>query len=168
MKNVYDATSQIATLWIYGQRYVFDLTNVARETVLGSEASLREAVDMLGRAITLKPLVEQEFLNAKVAAYRAYWSEHTPSLTGGKKSVKEFNDVWRYTYAPYVEAEQARNYVQEVIDKLSKNYIPRLRVLTGQTLSGERYARAGESAQPRLPEFPPTQPPSYGAAPGAR
>lgn len=170
MKADLNPQQKVTVLEVQGHRYVFDLTNITSENVIGSEAALREASQMLATVVTLKPIVDSEYAVVKTANYTLFWDDATPNLVAGKKKTKEDYDHWKHTQPEYVAALKARDYIATLADKLSYNYIPRLRDLTDSTKSAERNVRAGEGAQPALPRVPmsPAAPFAPTTTPGAR
>lgn len=167
--NNFDGNSLVTTIHVAARMYVFDLTHVVSEKVIGSEAALRMASEMLARCVTLKPIIDAEYAAVKAAAYTRFWDEHTPNIAPGKKKTKEDWEHWKHTQPEYVEALKVRDYIAGLTTKLSMNYIPRLRDLTEGTKSAERNARAGEGAQHSLPRVPVSPPAPTGmGAPGAR
>ncbi len=166
--NTFDPSKLVAVLHIQGVQYIFDLTNIVSEQVIGSEASLRLASEMLGRVVTLKPIVDSEYAQVRSATYTQFWDEGTPNVKAGKKKTKEDYDHWKHTQPEYVDALKARDYIADLSSKLSYNYIPRLRDLSDTTRSAERNARAGEGAQYVPPKVPMTPRPPGMTAPGAR
>lgn len=161
---------KVSTMDVKGRRYVFDLTNITSEKVVGSEAALREASQMLATVVTLKPIVDAEYAQVKSACYARFHDDNTPNIKPGKKKTTSDWDNWKHTQPEYVAALQARDYIADLSKKLSMNYIPRLRDLTEETKSAERNVRAGENAQPTLPRVPvsPPAPSAPTSAPGAR
>ena len=167
--NTFDGANLVTVVYVAGKQYIFDLTHVVSEQVIGSEAALRIASEMLARLVTLKPLIDAEYAALKAAAYTRFWDEHTPNIVPGKKKTKEDWEHWKHTQPEYVEALKVRDYIAGLTTKLSMNYIPRLRDLTEGTKSAERNARAGEGAQHSLPRVPVSPPaPTGRMAPGAR
>lgn len=170
MKAELNPERKVTVLDVNGHRYVFDLTNITSENVVGSEAALREASTMLAIVVTLKPIVDAEYAKISSKTYGLFWDAGTPNIVPGKKKTKEDYNHWKHTQAEYVAALKTRDYIATLADKLSYNYIPRLRDLTDSTKSAERNARAGENAQPVLPRPPVSPPAPFGptATPGAR
>ena len=170
MKAELDPMRKVTVLDVLGVRYVFDLTNITSENVVGSEAALREASQMLATVVTLKPIVDSQYAQVKTGVYTRFWTATTPNIVEGKKKTKEDYDNWKHTQPEYVAALKTRDYIAALADKLSYNYIPRLRDLTDSTKSAERNARAGENAQPALPRVPVSPPAPFGptTSPGAR
>jgi hypothetical protein len=166
--NEFNGETLVTVVWVAGRQYVFDLTNVVSEQVIGSEAALRIAAEMLGRCVTLKPLIDAEYAAVKTAVYTKFWDDLTPNIAP-KKKTKEDCEHWKHTQPEYVEALKVRDYIAALTTKLSMNYIPRLRDLTDGTKSAERNARAGEGAQHSLPRVPMSPPaPTGRMAPGVR
>lgn len=152
--NTFDPQKLVTVLQVAGVQYIFDLTNIVSEKVIGSEASLREASEMLARVVTLKPVVDSEYAKVKSAIYMLFHDPSTPNIVEGKKKTKDDYDNWKHTQPQYVDALKARDYIADLSTKLSYNYIPRLRDLSDTTKSAERNARAGEGAQHVLPRVP--------------
>jgi hypothetical protein len=170
MKADLNPERKVTVLDVEEHRYIFDLTNIVSENVVGSEAALREASQMLATVVTLKPIVDSEYAKTSGKTYALFWDEGTVNIVPGKKKTKEDYAHWKHTQPEYVAALKARDYIASLTDKLTYNYIPRLRDLTDSTKSAERNARAGENAQPALPRVPVSPPAPFGppTSPGAR
>lgn len=153
----YIGENLVTVFVLAGRQHVFDQTNIVKATIIGVDAALREAAEMLASAIVLKPLADAACNAAEIRAYEAYWSDAVAVPV--KKSASHFK-LWRHGVQEFFEALLVKEFLTLLIKSLSMNHIPRLRQLAGQTLSGERNARAGEGfTQPKLPEFPKLPPP---------